>query len=196
MDYGADANLPQDEDSLKKLVRLAVEMGKLTIERDELAEKVAELDNQIKTYSESLIPQLMEEIGIPQLKTSSGLIIDAKKDVYASFPKDPDKRLKAFDYLRETKNDGMIQREVTVELNRESTEDAKLLMDFLKTSGIAARAKSAKHEESLNHNVMLAFIRRQLRGIAEARKEGKDVNDFPLEIFGAFQKTVATLKVK
>lgn len=196
MDYGEDADLPQNEDSLKKLIRLAVEMGKIQIERDELAAKVAELDNQLKTYSEGLIPTLMEELGLPQLKTKSGLIIDVKKDVYASFPKDNEKRQKAFEYLKKSGDDGLILREFTVELRRDSTADAEALMKFVKESGIAERAKSVDSNESINHNTMLAYLRRQVRAIEEARKNGTDVQDFPLDLFGAFQKTTAQLKVK
>ena len=195
MDYGDDADLPPDEDSLKRLVRLAVEMGKLTIERDELAEQVSAMNKRIATYSESLIPTLMDELGLPELKTKSGLIITVKKDVYASFPKDPEKREKAFDYLRETNNDGMIQREVVVELARDSTEDVELLMNFIKTSGIGDRAKSAMNTESINHNTMLAFLRRAIKEVEKKKQDGEDAKDIPLDLFGAFQKTTATLKV-
>lgn len=183
-DYSGEQTAPP-EDSMKRLTKLIVEMGQLKLECDELGMKLAEKQKELREYEENLVPMLMNEIGQTYVRTKSGIEVELKEEVRASFPKDEKKRAAAFRFLEETGDDGIIKREFRIRYGRDSIEWANKLHEELKRLGVANHA-TVEEDWSVHHQTLLAYIRGKL-------KEGANV---PMEAFGAFVQSFAKIKVR
>lgn len=177
-----EAPAPTGE-QMARLSKLAAEQGMLSLEIDELEEKLRIKKTLLERYQTELMPQLLDELGLESIRTRGGLDVSVSDVVRASFPQDGAKREAAFGYLRNSGNDGIVKREVVVSFGRDSTADAERLLDLVEQHGFAARA-SVRAEDTIHHQTLLAFIRGELR-------DGRPV---PLEAFGAFVQRVAKVK--
>lgn len=172
-------------DAMKRLSQLAAKMGQLTLEEMDLEEKLKDVQNELKTYQENLVPEIMAEIGMREITTLGGMKIELREEVRASLPKDPERRSAAFAYLKDTGNDGLITREFVINYGRDSTEWAEEFAKKLEELNVGEHAV-VKQEETINHQSMCAFLRREL----------KDGTNVPLEAFGAFVQKFAKIKLK
>lgn len=152
-----------------------VELGDL---QDRQAREVERLTGALTQASEKLrktqeedIPRLMDEIGMKEFKTSSGLIIKVKEDVRASIPKDQE--AVAFEWLRSHEHAALIKRQVIVEFSVGEDEKAKKVIESLEEQELDVADKSSVHPSTLS-----SFIKNQLQ-------EG---NNIPLEPFGVFRQ--------
>lgn len=181
-DYSDDSP-PPDEDSMRRLTRLVLEMGQLEMREHDLTQELESVQKQLKSYQENLVPSLMAEIGIKTLETKSGIVVELRDEVRASFPKDEEKRQRAFAYLEQTGDDGLIKREFSVRYGRDSIAWAKQFAQWLEETGVKEHA-TVEEDWSINHQTLLAYLRRQLR-------DGADV---PLDAFGSFVQSFAKIK--
>jgi len=181
-DY-TDEPQPASEDLMKRLNRLVVEMGKIEIEKEELEEKLEVLQKQLRSYQEDLIPAVMAEVGTDLYRTKGGITVELKEEVRASFPKDESKRERAFKYLEENGDDGLIKRAFEIRYGRDSIEWADKFRQMLRDAGVEEHAAVAE-DWSINHQTLLAYLRGKLR-------EGANV---PLGDFGAFVQSFARIK--
>lgn len=182
-DYSGEAPAPK-MDAMQRLSQLAVKMGSLELKKLELEEEMARVEAELKTYQMNLVPEVMAEIGLTEIKTKGGMTIELRQEVRASLPKDPEKRDRAFAYLKDTGNDGLITQEIIVNYGRDAGEFAEQLLSALEQMNVREHA-TVEHQKTINFQSMLAFLRREL-------KEGKPV---PLEAFGAFVQNMAKLKL-
>lgn len=171
------------EDSMKRLTRLVLEMGQLELEIEEIEENLKEKQKRLREYQESLVPSVMSEVGTDLYRTKGGIMVELKDEVRASFPKDEQKRARAFRFLEESGDDGIIKRQFVIQYGRDSVEWANKLHDELERLGVAEHA-TVSEDWSINHQTLLAYLRGKLR-------EGANV---PLDAFGAFVQSFAKIK--
>jgi hypothetical protein len=181
-DYSAEAVEP-NLDALKRLGQLAAKQGMLELEIEDLEEKLKELRKEHSEYADKLVPALMQEIGMDRVRTKGGLDVELVEHIRASVPQDNDKRERAFSYLHETGNDGIIKREITVRYGREDGKFADDLLAAMKDMGVADHG-TIEHEWTIHNSTLVAFLKNEL-------KEGKNV---PMEAFGAFIQRQAKLR--
>lgn len=152
----------------------------------ELEDQVATLEEQLKTKQEHLrkvaeqdLPEAMESVGMQEFTLTNGRKVGIEAKIHASISEA--RRAEAFKWLRETNNDGIIKREVSVKFGKGD--------DVAADSAAEALAKVVGWEhvldkESVHHSTLRAFIRDLL-------EEGVD---FPQDAFGVHRRTVAVIR--
>lgn len=181
-DYGDDANISKDPNAITKLGTLCLKMAELSQEAEELEARLADIKHQIREYSENLIPTVMGEIGLTQIKTPGGLTIEMIEEVRASLPKD-ERRERALAYIRQCGDAGLIKTEFTVSFGKDADHYANIFAEALETLPGLEHAQMSR-EQTVNHQSLLKFLRDQIRAEAEP----------PLEAFGAFVQRLARVK--
>jgi len=144
--------------------------------------RVTELEAELKTaqkeaqrLAEFAIPEAMDTLGVTELKTTSGLIVEVGDSIKAGNLKRPD----GLEWLRGIGEGGSIKTLVGVPFTAGSEADADEFVERLAGEGLAAK-KTAE----VNHMTLKSIIKRKL-------EEGEDV---PMELLGAFQFRQATVK--
>lgn len=181
-DY-SDEEIKQDPSAMERLKKLVLEMAQLSVKVELLEEEVATAKKELEQYEQNLVPALMDELDFKELTTTGGIRVEMKKELRGSLPKDEEKRRLAFQYLRETGNDGLIKREFNISYGRDSTQLADAFARKLEELGISEFA-DVTQVETVNHQSMLKFLRDELR----------DGHNVPLDKFGAFEQTFARIK--
>lgn len=178
-DYSGEET-PRDEATLDKLHRLVGEQAKLELQLLEKEEELGKIKKRVELYREKLVPEVMEKLGLDDLRTKTGLKVALRKEIRVSLPQDEVRRARAFDYLRETGNDGIIKREITINYGRDSNAFADELLQKLEEMGVSLHG-TVEHEWNINPQTLKKFVRDSLQDGAE----------IPLEDFGAFVQTFA-----
>ena len=176
---------PQESsaEATARLTGLVLKMAQLEIEEGDLEEKLKLVGKELRQYRENLVPELMAELGMNLIRTKGGIEVEMKEELRASFPKDSSRQTQAFGWLKETGNDGMIKREVSIQYGRDSVEWADQLIQKLEEWGVGEHGV-VQQDWTVNHQTLLAFLRREL-------KDGKPV---PMEVFSAFVQKYAKIK--
>lgn len=186
-DYSDEVAVPS-EDGLARLRRLALKM--LELESDiETAETVLEdLKKEFKTHSQTLVPTLMQELGLDEIKITGGSKIVVAKALHASLPQDPDPRHAVWmQYLTDSGNDALMKRQVIMNFGKESTEYMKTLMTHLRDLDVVTHATIVEKAD-IHNQTLLAFLRRELSDGHLTEKQ--------LEAFGAIEQTYAKIETK
>ena len=126
---------------------------------------------------EETIPSAMQEMGLEEVKLSTGQKISVKQDVYASIPAANKDR--AYEWLNENGFDGLIKLEVSSQFPRGAQDAAFELYEFVKDRGLG----QPKIDQSVHAQTLKAFIKEQL-------SKGANI---PLDLFGA--RPVWTAKI-
>lgn len=171
------------EDVIKQLGQLAAKQGMLELEIEDLEKNLKEKKKELANYAESLVPSLMDKIGLKKVTTAGGLEVELRQVIRASLPKDEFKRKMAFAWLHDTGNDGIIKREITVRYDRESSQFADELMDKLEELGVQEHG-TVEHEWTIHPATLASFLGKELEA-------GHNV---PMEAFGAFVQRSAKIK--
>lgn len=172
-------------DLIKQLGKLAAAQGLLELEIEEMEAQLKAKKKEHALYAEKLVPDLLDQIGLKSVVTKGGLHVELKEDVRASIPQDAEKRGRAFQYLHDTGNDGMIKREITIRYSRDEAKFADELLAQLEKLDVKKHA-TVEHEWDIHNSTLTAFIREELR-------EGRNI---PLQDFGAFIQRHAKLRRK
>lgn len=176
-DYSGHEEIAAPEQQ-EQLNNLAGQLDQVQLEIEEIEARLKEVNEKRRRLRENDIPELMQSMGIKLIVTTSGLKIQLREEVRASFPKDHTKREAAFDWLREHNHDGLIKQSFVIQFSRDQEKLAEKFRRDLEKRKIPL---NIDHKKDLNHQTMLAFLREQQR-------EGEDV---PLPLFGAFVQKFA-----
>jgi hypothetical protein len=174
-DYSEYAK-PQSEDALARLSRLADQQ--LEAQRD-LATAEADVKRAKKALAdvaEVAIPELMEELGIEDFTTTSGVKISVKEKVRASII--AAQKAAAFRWLRENGHEALIKRKIEVQFGM--GEDAQAQEALAALGDLPVKDDSSVHAQTL-----AKFVR-------ELLAEGKDV---PEEMFSVHKQRVSNIKI-
>ena len=161
-------------DTLTQIKTLGDALKEYKLQLEAKEQEVSGIKDQIRELEEDILPTLMDESGIAEvvLSDSSKVICG---DFVAARIKDTDT---AFQWLRETNNDGIIKNEIKVVLDRGNDEQAQGALALLRERGIPAALKESIHpstlkafvKEALNNPDLAQTLPKEAFGVYEARK--------------------------
>ena len=160
-------------DSCKKLL----ETQKKIAATEEELKKLKDVET---TLSEQTIPNLMQQAGVELIKLEGGISVEVKPFYSARIP--ASKSEEAFQWLRDNGHGDLIKNQVSLEFGMKQDNEAKSIVEELKSKGLPVKQKTTVHPSSLR-----GFVREQIQDL------GKDV---PAELFGTYvaNKTKITTK--
>ncbi len=176
LEYTEEKDAPQV--NLSELQQLA---EKQALAEAEVARCVAALEvakNALREIAEGSLPTAMDAAGIPEFRTTSGLMIKVKETIRASIPKNRERE--AFSWLRENKHEKMIKRAISVAFGTGDDEQANKLITMIAQTGLEVEDKSSVHPSTLS-----SFVKEKL-------EKGEPV---PLDLFGVFRQRAAQIEV-
>lgn len=139
-----------------------------------------------RKLSEEVLPDIMAQANVDELKLSTGRKVSLKVDLKARIPADLFARSECFRWLTDNGADDMIKREVTIP----ESDDQKIsqdLLDILIKSGIVFTTG-----ETVNTQTLQAFFREKL-GMKKGALPSLTVEDVP-KGFGLFKYRKVTIK--
>lgn len=183
--------LPEDKMSrINALVKRQLMLEKKHAEAEELLKKVKK---ELESISDMALPDLMEDLGITELKMAGGgvLTIDLKIRASLGRTKDPEKAERAIQWLIDNEHPHLIKHNLTIpltagqdELGEKLVEELDALNEKLAEEN-EAWSISVEDKTDVNANTLAAFVRGEL-------KEGRPV---PEELFNIHRQRKAKIKV-
>lgn len=174
-DYSEYTKKPQSGDALARLSDLANQQMDKAVEVERAEAELKRLTDEYRQIAEQDIPELMEELGIEEFTTTSGLKISIKEKVRASIL--AAKKAQAFQWMRENGHAGLIKRIVKVQFGMGDDELAQETVEMLKDLDV-------EDESSIHNGTLCKFVR-------EMQAEGKEV---PEALFSVHRQKVAGIK--
>lgn len=169
---------PNSDNLIKKLSQSAKALGFLEEDLAQLEKKAKEVKKQIDQYREQIIPEIMDELGMSDFTTNTGIRVKVEPKIFASLPKGNE--LEGLNWLRNNGQAGIIKQRITVEFSIGQDGVAKELFTELLEKGYLTRNEQTVHPQTLS-----SFVRRELQ-------DGREV---PMETLGAFSKRVAKIEL-
>ena len=124
---------------------IASECVKLKSKEDE----IVELEEQLKKKKEeadyissSVIPELLAEQGLSEIKLSDGSKVSVRKEFRATVPKDDVKREAALQWLRDQGLGDIIKNNVSVSFGKGEDDKAEQLLNLAAENGFEPQQKS------------------------------------------------------
>ena len=112
-------------------------------------DEVAELEDKLKAkkaeaddISSRVIPELLQEQGLQEIKLAEGSKVSVKKEFRATLPKDDLRRESAYQWLRDQGLGDIIKNNVTVSFGRGEDNKANQMMDLAVANGFTPQQKS------------------------------------------------------
>lgn len=155
------------QDGLARLSALAAQQTKAEEIVQDAEENLKKHQAHLDNIAEEQIPDLMEELGITEFKTKSGLKITVSEKVRC-------RQLTSsagLQWLRENGQGGLIKSQVVVPFTRGTDSEAQKLVDRLAGDGMAAR-----HEAFVPWNSLAAAAK-------SMRLDGDEVDEKVLGIW-------------
>lgn len=120
-----DEEIPVSDDQMARLSWVVANQARLMLEVQDLEAKLASVKRKHDYYSQKIVPDLMSEIGLREVKTRAGIEVAVEEKIFATFPKDPDRADAAVKHLVDSGNGGMIKREYLVSFERDKSAEAE-----------------------------------------------------------------------
>jgi hypothetical protein len=112
-------------------------------------DEVAELEDKLKAKKEErddissrVIPELLQEQGLSEIKLADGSKVSVKKEFRATLPKDDLTREAAYQWLRDQNLGDIIKNNVTVSFGKGEDNKANQLVDLAVANGFTPQQKS------------------------------------------------------
>lgn len=164
-------------DGMARLAAMADELNEAQSTFDDLKRRSDELAQKIQELTERRIPELMDELEIASFKTSTGLKVEVATKINAR--KLTEAHEAALKWLRDNGQGALIKTAVSVPFSKANEQFADELYGKLEEMGYTATNTKEVHPQSL-----AAVVRGMMA-------EGREV---PLELLGAYQRRVASVK--
>jgi hypothetical protein len=139
---------------------VAQECVKLKQKEDE----IASLEEQLKTkkleaddISSRVIPELLAEQGLSEIKLADGSKVSVKKEFRATVPKDDTKRENALQWLRDQGLGDIIKNNVSVSFGKGEDDKAEQLLNLAAENGFEPQQKS-----DVSWNTLTALYRERV----------------------------------
>jgi len=159
------------------------QLQELATQQARLEAIVAKIENDLSIARENLrdlaerqLPELMDQVGMSELKTDVGLTVKVSETIRASITKA--KAPYAFEWLRENGHGSLIKRQVSVTFGKGEDEKAEALREELVESHYHPDEKVTVHASTLS-----SFVREKLEA-------GEDL---PLDLLGVHRQRIAKL---
>lgn len=163
------------ENNLGRLSELAEELVRAQEAVEDAEDVLKTAQRRVRQLAQFDLPEAMDDVGMAEFKTASGLVVTVKDDVQAGDLK----RYDGLEWLRAEGEAGCIKTLVGIPFTAGSAADADELVERLAGEGIAATKT-----EVVNNQTLKALIRRKLA-------DGVDV---PMQSLGANPIRVARVK--
>ncbi len=170
-DYSAYAGTGHNSKDFPEITKLAEAQHAAQVKVENLGNLLHEAKEELRDIAERKLPAKMDELGLSEYKTTSGVFVQVKEKIRASLA--VENRPKGFAWLEENGFGGMIKSSVVVGFKRDQLPEANELVDSLRSEG-----KLANLERKVEPATLTAFVKEQLM-------LGKDI---PLEVFGVFRQ--------
>lgn len=180
-DYTGEEEQPE-EDVLTRLRRMTMSMLQLDNEIEDAETVLKTLKERRNKFANELIPTLMRDSGIDKLRITTGVEVSLLKEIHCTLSEERKPAWMA--YLTSTGNDGLLKRELTISYGRDKTTQFNALSEHLKEIGVHQDATVAQ-KETIHAQTLRAFLRQEVK-----------TNPEVLEIFGAYERQVAEVKLK
>ena len=139
---------------------IAAECIKLKRKEDE----ISDLEEQLKKKKEeadfissSVIPELLAEQGLSEIKLADGSKVSVKKEFRATVPKDDTKRENALQWLRDQGLGDIIKNNVSVSFGKGEDNKAEQLLNLAAENGFEPQQKS-----DVSWNTLTALYRERV----------------------------------
>jgi hypothetical protein len=172
-------NVLDRSDNLKTLSEEVKKMDELTEEINLLEERVKDKKKDLDVISGEVIPTMMSEMGLSQLRLMDGSMIDVKPFYNATITQA--NKEAAFNWLRQNGLGDIIKNEVVVSFGRGEDNKAAEYAELAKGQGLQPAQKLKVEPMTLK-----ALVRERI----EAGKE------MPTEIFSVYVGNKTTIKRK
>ncbi len=179
-DYSGFTNSPINEDKLAQL-------GRMALEQQEHETEVARLETELKAAKKALaaiaeqsLPTLMEEVGIREFKTSTGLQITVSRKLYYSITKE--KKAAALAWVNENGGADLMRRVFAVYFTKDEEQEAAA---FERECKERETPLTYQRQQTIEPSTLKKFL-------TDLLQEGDDV---PLELFGAFHRKRAEISI-
>lgn len=153
---------PEDKPSDNLLARLSAQGSQVEATAKEAKQclaRLAQLKQIHQHLTETVIPELMKEAGMKSFTTVSGIRIEVKEVITASFPsastasKSEDelkRRVRIIRWLDSRGYGHLVQRQLNVTLEKDQAELAQQISEDLRRKGVAVEKKFAIHFATFN----------------------------------------------
>ena len=143
-----------------EITTIAAECVKLKQKEDE----IAALEEQLKTkkaeaddIGSRVIPELLAEQGLSEIKLSDGSKVSVRKEFRATVPKDDTKRENALQWLRDQGLGDIIKNNVSVSFGKGEDDKAEQLLNLAAENGFEPQQKS-----DVSWNTLTALYRERV----------------------------------
>jgi len=174
-DY-TDYQKPVSDDAMAKLAKLAQDQLDCEQRVESAKQYLKRAEDELRTVAEVSIPELMDEMGMTEFKTKTGLKIIVSEKIRASIT--AAKRNQAFKWLRDNGHAALIKRVVKVQFGM--GEDAQAEAAIKKLGDLPVEDDSSVHNQTL------------VKFVGEMLKDGRDV---PEELFNIHRQRFTKVKV-
>lgn len=163
------------ENALAELSRLADEQAQAAVRVTDLEAMLEVARDRLREISERIIPEKMDELGMEEFKTRTGLKIKIKETIRTSIPKQ--RQGEAYRWLRDNGFGALLKRNVAVKFGKGDDESAEQLAKEL------SEKFEVEDNTSVHPSTLKAFVNEQLTGGAE----------IPLDLFGVHRQREAVI---
>lgn len=164
----------------------ASRLRNLLVDLDQEINHVASLEDEQRQLQETILPGMMEELGITEFKLDDGTIFKLSNDIHPSWPKDPKQVLRAVNELEKAGYGDVVKIEVSMSFPktqlRLAEEVAKRAKEFVQKKGGACEIEVTR---SVHGQTLKKVIR-------ECYEAGKKISD---DVFGVFHRTLASVSL-
>ena len=174
LDFEKDREIPGTHE-LQNLEELISQHDDTTVKIAELEEQVKELSAQKRRLEESMIPELMKQIGMEKFTTTSGRSVTMKNFIFASITK-KNKPL-AIGWLMKNGFGDIVKNEIKIYLDSRDNDKAEGLLKDL-------RQYHPDQRITVHAQTLKAFVKEQ-------RERGVEI---PEDLFGIYELTKAIIK--
>lgn len=143
------------ESTLERVTVLANQAKVLAEEITVIEVELAEKQEEFKKIVRTLLPDILAELGMSEIKMADGRVVSIVDKVNASISEA--NRPEAFQWLEEHEFDGIIKTKVLAEFGKGEMDDAKKAQKALHDSGFMASLDRAVHPMTLT-----SFVKERL----------------------------------
>lgn len=175
--YDVYAQQPLGDNLLAQIAATARDIVEAREEVARREEALREANSHLRTLTEVVMVELMQEAGQTDIKTADGTRVTIA-EVYRGQPK-KENEAKAFQWLRDQGHGAILKNKITAELGRTEDEKAAAVMDSMREQGLQPSCKASVHWATLCSLVK------------ELLEDGEQV---PLDILGVHVHKAAKVK--
>jgi hypothetical protein len=156
-------------DRIAEIQSLLRQVDQINDEIQVLEATLARKNAQKTNLEQTVIPDLMREIGVTDFTTTDGRKVSLEKFYSARISEENANA--AFDWLENTGNASIIKSDVTVSLNKGQQEELERVISLLSENQVLFSRKMSVHASTLK-----AFVRERI-------ENGQSI---PVDLFGVF----------